>query len=294
MQIKALRMINNLTLTFNGNTTQKPQSVYTVHATAPSCETYFLDAHEASDEQHTTQWVTDKLLKTVHSVGEGNWGATCSDSTNVTKAGCHELISIVSTMLDLCDAVHHLHNTIGDINKLPKLKFEHNLAGNDEPVKALEKIGKTCFGTYWTAANALDLCLPHIHNLVVAKSIKFKNMKIQEKYNEFEQSLLQYITIVAPIIQSLWSLEAAHANASNIFIFWLAIIAMLNDLFSKGPDVTGIPVSLSHEVMAIINKQYFYFVAFALDPRYPKSDFLKKPTSNTTIIVIPVLSQRTG
>jgi hypothetical protein len=49
-QIKALHMINNLTLTFDGNTTQKPHSVYTIHATIPSCETYFLDAHEASDE----------------------------------------------------------------------------------------------------------------------------------------------------------------------------------------------------------------------------------------------------
>ncbi|KAG1891136.1 ribonuclease H-like domain-containing protein [Suillus subluteus] len=225
-------------------------------------------------------------------------------------------------MLDFCDAVHHLHNTIGDINKLPKLKFlmsmlngiikcfskstysttmlrkERNLAGDDEPVKALEKIGKTRFGTYWTAANALDPCLPHIRNLVVAKSIKFKNTKIQGmfmnrasgKYGEFEQSILQYITIVAPIIRSLWSLEAAHANTSDVFIFWLAIIATLNDLFSKGPNVT-----------AIINKRYcefftneVYFVAFALDPRYSKSEFLKKPTVNMTTIVNPALSQRTS
>ncbi|KAG2086372.1 ribonuclease H-like domain-containing protein [Suillus cothurnatus] len=303
-QIKALRMINNLTLTFDGNTTRKPHSVYTAHATTPSRETYFLDAHEASDERHTTQWVTDKLLKTIRSVGEGNWGATCSDSTNVTKAGCRELVSIVGTMLDFCDAVHHLHNTIRDINKLPKLKFlmsmlkgiikyfsksmysttilrkERNLAGDDEPVKALEKIGKTRFGTYWTttAANALDPCLPHIRNLVVAKASKYQIQgmfmnRASGKYSKFEQSILQYITIVAPIIHALWSLEAAHANASDVFIFWLAIIATLNDLFSKGPNVTGVPVSLACEVTAIINKRYHefftnevYFVAFTLDP----------------------------
>ena len=93
------------------------------------------------------------------------------------------------------------------------------------------------------------------------------------KYSEFKQILLQYITIVAPIIRSLWSLEAAHANASDVFIFWLAIAATLNDLFSKGPDITGIPASLAREVMAIINKRYqefftndIYFVAFTLDP----------------------------
>ncbi|KAG0700235.1 ribonuclease H-like domain-containing protein, partial [Suillus ampliporus] len=350
-QINTLRSINNLTLTFDGNTTHKPHSIYTVHATTPLCETYFLDAHEGSDERHTADWIENKLLKTICSIGENNWGATCSDSTNVTKAGRRQVVETIPIMLDLCDAVHHLHNTIGDINKLPAFKFlmsmlkgiikhfskssysttllrqDRNLAGDDEPVKALQKIGKTRFGTHWTAANALDPCLPNIRNLVGLRAIKFKvrlnlakwplkttdichkNTKIQGmfmnrasgKYNEFEQILLQYITIVAPIIRSLWSLEAAHANASDVYIFWLAIAATLNDLFSKGTIVTGIPTSLAHEVTAIFNKRYeefftndIYFVAFALDPRYPLSDFLKKPAPSATTIVIPALHHRTG
>ena len=32
---------------------------------------------------------------------------------------------------------------------------------------------------------------------------------------------------------NVWSLKAAHANASDVFVFWLAIAATLNDLFSK-------------------------------------------------------------
>jgi hypothetical protein len=32
-QIEILRGIDNLTLTFDGNTTRKPHSIYTVHAT---------------------------------------------------------------------------------------------------------------------------------------------------------------------------------------------------------------------------------------------------------------------
>jgi hypothetical protein len=54
------------------------------------------------------------------------------------------------------------------------LRKERNLAVEDEPVRALQKIGKTRFGTHWTAANALDPCLPHIRNLVSSKTIKFK------------------------------------------------------------------------------------------------------------------------
>lgn len=54
------------------------------------------------------------------------------------------------------------------------LKQERNLAGNDEPVRALQKIGTTRFGTHWSAANALDPCLSSISNLVIAKKFKFK------------------------------------------------------------------------------------------------------------------------
>lgn len=62
-QIEELRLVNNLTLTFDGTTTRKPHSVYTVHATTPSRKTYFLGAHEGSDERHTADWVENKLLK---------------------------------------------------------------------------------------------------------------------------------------------------------------------------------------------------------------------------------------
>jgi len=92
-------------------------------------------------------------------------------------------------------------------------------------------------------------------------------------FGKFEQSLLQYVNIVAPAIQSLWSLEAAHSNAADVFIFWLAIAATLKDLFSKGSHITGIPPSLAHGVTAIFNKRYaeffkneIYFTAFVLDP----------------------------
>ena len=48
------------------------------------------------------------------------------------------------------------------------------MAGTDEPVNGLQKIGKTRFGTYWLACTALDPCLLPIRNLVADKTIKFK------------------------------------------------------------------------------------------------------------------------
>lgn len=98
--------------------------------------------------------------------------------------------------------------------------------------------------------------------------------KFNRKYNDFSEDLLRYSTIVAPLIRSLWSLEAAHANAADVFIFWLASAATLKDLFDQEFDKTGIPRSLANQVTEIYNKRYeeffkndIYFVAFLLDPR---------------------------
>ncbi|KAF8153915.1 ribonuclease H-like domain-containing protein [Crassisporium funariophilum] len=175
-----------------------------------------------------------------------------------------------------------------------KLREAQTLGDKDGPVNALQKIGKTRFGTHWLAANAIDPCLPFIRDLVIAKTIKFKNTQVQglfankfnRKYNDFGEDLLWYITVVAPLIRSLWSLEAAHANAADVFIFWLASAATLKDLFDKDIEKTGIPQSLANEVTAIYNKRYkeffkhdIYFVAFLLDPRYPIDKFLKPTIS---------------
>ena len=181
-----------------------------------------------------------------------------------------------------------------------KLREARTLGDDDGPVNSLQKIGKTRFGTYWLAAVAIDQCLLYIRQLVMAKTIKFKvsptsnysgfnlplsyvkntnvqglfSNKFNRRYNDFNEDLLRYSTVVAPLIQSLWSLEAAHANAADVFVFWLASAATLKDLFDQDDNKTGIPRSLANEVTEIYNKRYeeffkndIYFVAFLLDPR---------------------------
>ncbi|KAJ6607061.1 ribonuclease H-like domain-containing protein [Mycena sp. CBHHK59/15] len=314
-QVKTLQNCDNLVLTFDGTSIRKPASFYTAHASTPDRRSFFLDGHVGSDERHTADWITEKLLKTIRDIGENKWAATCSDSTNVTKAARRNLVAVVPTMQDLCDCVHHIHNTIGDINKLAEfkpsismnkaiikyfskstfstatLRKQDNIE-TGERVLALKKIGKTRFGTYWTSGVATDQALPNIRHMVETGVIKFKNKKIQamflnrKAFHEFEIGLLQYTNIVGPFIRSLWSLEAAHANASDVFVFWLAIAANLQDLFRKGENVTTITPMLARKITHIYNERYaeffqneIYFTAFALDPRYPSSDFLKNTIS---------------
>jgi hypothetical protein len=104
--------------------------------------------------------------------------------------------------------------------------------------------------------------------------------------------MLSYITVVGPLIRSLWSLEASNANASDVFIFWLAIAGTLKHLFDQPMSITGIKPQLARKVTDIFNNRYkeffhtdLYFVTFCLDPRKP---FTFTPTTSTNYYIWPV------
>ena len=90
-------------------------------------------------------------------------------------------------------------------------------------------------------------------------------------------SLQKYVDIVNPLARSLWSLESPQANVADVYIFWIAIITTLKDLFSQNKKETFIGNELARKVTAIINTRYkafidnsptdIYFAAFFLDPR---------------------------
>jgi L-cysteine desulfidase len=75
----------------------------------------------------------------------------------------------------------------------------------------------------------------------------------QGQFQTMEHKMAMYTTVVAPFICSLRTLEAALANTSNVYIFWLAIIATLKELFVKGEDNTGIPPSPAYKISAVYN-----------------------------------------
>jgi hypothetical protein len=60
-QLKVLQKSENITITFDGNSTRR-DSIYFVHATTDQ-NSYFVEGHIGSDAHHTTKWITDRLLK---------------------------------------------------------------------------------------------------------------------------------------------------------------------------------------------------------------------------------------
>lgn len=63
LQIKVLKKMMDLTLTYDGGTTRNPQSVYTTHITTPDRRVFFIDGDEASREHHTAEHIEGVLLE---------------------------------------------------------------------------------------------------------------------------------------------------------------------------------------------------------------------------------------
>ncbi|KAJ8475312.1 hypothetical protein ONZ45_g15654 [Pleurotus djamor] len=305
--------------TFDGTSTKKQSAFYTAHATTPDRVSYLLDGLYGSRERHTSDWIKDKLLAVIREIGEPQWAATCSDNTSTTKACRRKTVTEVPAIFDLPDCVHHLQLLIGDITKLDEFKtpmnhlkkiirhfsksglsVEHLLDARrleGESARRLTKIGKTRFSTHWSAVQSVEPCLHTIRDLVTAKSITFKSNVLQEMFSGFdiksraafssmELRLLQYSRLVELFARSSWSLEAAHANASDVFVFWLAAGATLKSIIDQPTSRYGIEHAFAQDVMACFNFRYeqffagrdLYLTAFVLDPRYKKPDFLKPST----------------
>jgi hypothetical protein len=64
LALEHLRTCENLSITFDGNTTRMPQSIYTIHVTTADRRVFLFEGNEASEDSHTA----DHLFSAVSDV----------------------------------------------------------------------------------------------------------------------------------------------------------------------------------------------------------------------------------
>ncbi|OJT07823.1 hypothetical protein TRAPUB_1283 [Trametes pubescens] len=317
-QLTMLQKLWHLTLTYDGATTQKPQSVYTIHITTQDRRVFFIDGAELSKEAHTAEKVKDILLDVMESVGVERFSGVCSDSAGNTRKARQLLASEVPGLIDMPDCCHHLHNTAKDITKLSEFKgFISNLrklvtyfrkstkasadltaAQVEEGLtRGLQSVGKTRFATVYWSAESLRGCLPVMRQLyssgklsISKKKAKFDTALLQENNMvsmKFEQELTRYTSILAPIARAIKSLEATDATAADVYLFWLGIASSLKALFARSEHETGIPRELAQKITGIINKRYKGIIDHAPDDIYFNTYFLHPKYVRSDVLARP-------
>ncbi|KAI0634079.1 ribonuclease H-like domain-containing protein [Trametes polyzona] len=332
LQLEVLKGYHNLTLTYDGGSIRKPQSVYTVHITTPDRRVFFVEGDEASREHHTAEYVKALITRVIKRVGEDRFSGICSDNTGNTRKARELLVLDLPYIINLQDCCHQLHNTSKDITqlsdfrelvsslrKIVKYFKKSNIAAAElssaraeegAGLRGLQSIGKTRFATVYWSANSLCASLPLIRRLVSSGKLVLRDVSFEKALLEegtvagmhFEIQLRRYISIVGPIARAIKSLEATDATAADVFVFWHSIAATSRDLLGRPETETSITPVLAEKIRGIINKRFkeiidqaptdVYFTTFFLHPKYARADILAKPTSISNTIIIP--AARTG
>ncbi|KAJ7719512.1 ribonuclease H-like domain-containing protein [Mycena metata] len=257
-------------------------------------EVYFVKGDEASGFSHTGEHIHTQILEVMDSIGRERFASIGSDSTGNTKLA-RELGQIsVPTVLIVPDPNHHLSNTIKDICKIEY--FQDALRVIFDINKGLETIGNTRFGTLYWAGYSLLRCLPAISELIElgiidvtsadkdkAKLAWFKQMRV---FQNFTLELQQLCSILEPIARAIKCLEGPNVTVGDVWKFYVAITAVLHDLFTS--DILSIPQDVRDKVSAI---------GFLLDPEHVKSPILFRSTGNQLVGLpasAPPSSARTG
>ncbi|CAK5273903.1 unnamed protein product [Mycena citricolor] len=317
---RLLRKQQNLTISYDGATIKKGESIYTFHVTTPDTRiSYFVHGDVASGLSHTGDHIKAAALKVMDRIGRSNFSAVSCDSTGNTRLSRDLLVDEIPTLTQAPDPCHHASNLIKNICAIeyfvmPILKIRDIVSHFSQSTQAsthldgmrvslglnhgLQKIGKTRFGTVFWATSALDPLLPPIHMLVqtgvVATNSQNKHgrnlswMKNLREYTEFQLHVKQLLAVLEPIARTIKCLEGTQVTTGDIWMFFVAITAVLDDLFTS--NELGIPDNTMDEIRGHVNNRFeqliegpdggVYLAGFYLNPDRVDSPILRETTAN--------------
>ncbi|KZV79764.1 hypothetical protein EXIGLDRAFT_846239 [Exidia glandulosa HHB12029] len=298
--IDELRSSTNLTLTMDGGGTRAQHSIYTGHVTTPARRrSHLIAGVEDSGASHTGEWVKQVALDIINTVGSHRFAAFVTDSAGNVKLGRKLISQAFPTIISLDDQPHGLNNTIKEICKLPYFKqviarsrklltyFKHSsyavyhLKAHwiDFGVRrGLERIGNTRFGSIGRSGASILRNIEPVKKIVRADDLLTNDKKRSAGFaflrnpafaGTYELELRQLVAILTPLNKSLKCLESSRSTLADVYLFWLAAMATLSDIFTDHNDELHMPPDVIDDIPALF-----------LHPAYINSSLLRKRNIN--------------
>ncbi|KXN85363.1 hypothetical protein AN958_01409 [Leucoagaricus sp. SymC.cos] len=218
----------------------------------------------------------------------------------------------------MADACHNLQNATKDICNLDSFKpiitdlrellafmslstytLDHyNIIRKKRGVyQGLESIGETRFATvYWSIRSVLAgidvfVEITRKPELCIDSEILNKLFADDEDTLRFRRNLQDLNAILMPFARAIQCLEAKETTPGDVYTYWLAVVAQLNDLFARDSTQKG-SVRYSNIVKESIRKiantrfsqliksktaSNVYLTAFVLDPENRVAPILSNP-----------------
>ncbi|KAF9501095.1 hypothetical protein BDN71DRAFT_1479683 [Pleurotus eryngii] len=194
-------------------------------------------------------------------------------------------------ILNMADPCHHISNLMKDICKIKHFQgvikvihcivkfFKKSTIANfhlkNEQQRChifqgLVSIGKTRFGSTHHAM-IQELCSS---GLVKIPEVNNKFMPNLALTICFKMDLQQFLSITEPLVKSITYLESTHATPADVYLFWLAIMAHMNNILKSEIEV---PNSVAEKIQHLCNNQFsqsinngpsnIFVTAFFLNPQ---------------------------
>lgn len=163
--------------------------------------------------------------------------------------------------------------------------------------RGLQSVGETRFGTiYWSLNSVID-GIPAFKKIVRDQSIGIESQMLHDIFDDdedvfiFLRDLKRLGAILMPFARAIQCLEAKDTNPSDVYTYWLAIVAHLHDIMVKDDalkEKAKYSRALKEKIRAIANFRFsqlieddrasnIYLTAFVLDPENRAAPNLENP-----------------
>ncbi|KAF7295941.1 DUF659 family protein [Mycena chlorophos] len=306
-------------VSFNGGSLLR-QSAEMVHMTEhvpdEGRESFLVHGDESSGVSHTGVHLAGIVDEPLQQVGPECFGYICSDNTGNTTVAREIINEKYPWIVILRDPCHHLSNTIKNICRLEYFvevienfkgaikHFSQSLYASThlravrvsrDINRGLETVGNTRFATLYWSGYSFERCLPAIVQLVESHVVDARKdssplhfMHSLRDSTQFRIQLAQLNRVLEPIARSIKCLEGLDVTLADVFKFYVAITAVIQDLFRENSE--GYPMELMESIRQIVNSRFdemigddlgtIYLTHFYLDPDNINSPILRRKTAN--------------
>ncbi|KAF9492053.1 hypothetical protein BDN71DRAFT_1483977 [Pleurotus eryngii] len=212
----------------------------------------------------------------IQQVGPSQFTGICSDDTGNTCVAHKKVQKKYPWILNMADPCHHLNDLTKDICNLPHFKgiikdvhhtmkfFKKSTIANSHLKKAhrvhmilcgLVSIGKTHFWSIYHATASVKWCLPAIRDICGSHLIKIPDVNSN-------------FSVTEPLAKSITCLESSHATAVDVYVFWLAIMASMNNTLQSNDVAENIRHLCNYRFNQSIHDgpSDIFITSFFLDP----------------------------
>ncbi|KAJ7237618.1 ribonuclease H-like domain-containing protein, partial [Mycena rebaudengoi] len=298
-----------LTISGDGGKLKRKKFV-SVNITTIHRQSFCVDLDDVSRISQTGEYFAELFKKWLVTIGPSRFTAATSDSAGNMNKGRLLTVKEFPRLFNFADACHNLHNTIKDICNIEAFQpiiaeikgllafmslstYSHDwfdTAREELKIsRGLQSVGETRFGTICWSLDSILRGIPVFISIVrnpklgIESEVRDRGPHFADDDDvfKFKRDLTRLGAVLMPLARAIQCLESKDTTLADVYLYWLAVVAQLNDLICRDNKPAPSKKSKYEETLKDLIRQIanyrfsqliederasnVYFTAFVLD-----------------------------